>query len=92
MADSIYFNLFSPRGDPPPSAEMSNLSHHSNPCAKVCLQATEHEAPRVPTFSLQDSWSDGVQNNRAISTFADLAGSLLLTVGHLHYSAISSSA
>lgn len=90
----MYFNFFSPRGDPPPSAEVSNISRHSNPCTKVRLQSTEHEAPRVPTFSFQDSSSqggDGVQNDRAVLTSAALAGSLLLTVGHLHPSAISSS-
>jgi len=52
-------HLFSPRGDPPPSAEMSNLSCHSNRCVKVCLQATEREAPCVPTSSFQDSSGQG---------------------------------
>lgn len=59
MADGVYFNLFSPRGGPPLSEEMSNLSHYSNPCTKVCLQATEHEGPHVPTFSFQDSSGQG---------------------------------
>lgn len=59
MADSMHFNLLSPRGDPPLRAEMSNLSHHSNLYAKVCLQATEHEAPHAPTFSHQDNSCQG---------------------------------
>lgn len=92
MADSMHFNLLSPRGDPPLRAEMSNLSRHSNLYAKLCVQATEHEAPHVPTKgTLMSRWSDGVQDNRTILTFEALAGSLL-AAGHLHYFAISSSA
>lgn len=49
MADCMCFNLFFPWGHLPPSAEMSSLSHHSSPWAKVCLQASQHVGSHLCT-------------------------------------------